>query len=78
MEDIDEIRLRLRFSKLEAKLALTEIEMSACSREIRSPLTPAHRCEEVAARRDQLLSHASLLRAELDLLRRSHPDLARH
>jgi len=41
MDEMDEIRLRLRISKLEAKLTLAEIEATALTHEIASPRTPA-------------------------------------
>jgi hypothetical protein len=43
MEDLDEIRLRMKISKLEARLALREIEIAALNREINSPLTSLER-----------------------------------
>lgn len=78
MDEIDEIRLRLRISKLEAKLALTEIEATALTHEIAAPRISGHRCDEATAHRDRALAAASTLRAELDTLRHSFPNLARH
>ena len=40
MDQMNEVRLRMRVSKLEARLALLEIEAAALSREIASSLTP--------------------------------------
>jgi hypothetical protein len=78
MDEMDEIRLRLRISKLEAKLTLAEIEATALTHEIASPRTPAHRCDEATAHRDGALAAANALRAELDTLRHSFSNLARH
>ena len=78
MDEMDEIRLRLRISKLEAQLALTEIEAVALTHEIASPRTLARRYDEATAHRDHAFAAASALRAELDSLRRSFPSLARH
>jgi hypothetical protein len=78
MDEMEEIRRRLRISKLEAKLALCEIEAAALDREIASPLTFANRKLEADKRRDGLRSEASVIRSELDEMRRSYPLLARH
>ncbi len=43
MDDLDEIRLRIRISNLQARLELCEIEILALSREISSPLTDSER-----------------------------------
>ena len=78
MDDIDEIRFRMRISKLEAKLALTQIEAAALTREIRSPLTSALRRLQATYLRDAALAESKTLQANLDALRTQSPDLARH
>jgi hypothetical protein len=78
MDDIEQIRLRLRISNLEARLALREIEAAALAREITSPLTFASRRAEATRRQDAALSEASVIKAELDEIRRLFPGLARH
>ena len=78
MDATDEIRLRLRISKLEAQLDLAEIEAADCTREIASPLTPAQRRDGAIARRENAEAKACELRVELDALRRSYPNFARH
>ena len=78
MDEMDDIRLRLRISNLEARLALREIEAAALTREIASPLTSSKRREEVIQSRDAALTEASVINAELDEMRRLFPRLARH
>jgi hypothetical protein len=78
MDDIDEIRFRLLISKLEAKLAMLQIEAAALSREIGSPLTSARRREQATDLRDTALTESSALQSELNALRKQFPDLARH
>ena len=56
MDEMDEIRLRMRVSRLEARLALLEIEAAALSREIASPLTSERRREEATECRDTALA----------------------
>jgi hypothetical protein len=70
MDDIGEIRTRLLLSKLEAKLAMLQIEAAALSKEIRSPLTSARRRDEATDRRDAAL-------AESSAIIRTYPDSAR-
>jgi|HubBroStandDraft_2_1064218.scaffolds.fasta_scaffold481483_2 hypothetical protein len=52
MDEMDQIRYRLRISMLEAKLALAQIEAAALAREIRSPLTSAQRRQQATDLRD--------------------------
>jgi len=78
MDELDEIRCRLRVSNLEARIALLEIEAAALTREIASPLTSARRGTELIPRRDAMLTEATRLNAELDELRGSFPSWARH
>jgi hypothetical protein len=77
MGDLDDIRHRLWISKLQAKVALREIEAAALTHEIGSPLTSANRREEAEKRRDALLGEVSVLQSELDNMRILFPDLAR-
>jgi hypothetical protein len=78
MDELGEIRRRLRISNLEARLALREIEAAALTREITSPLTSANRKGEAIQSRDAALTEASVIKADLDEMRRSFPRLARH
>ena len=75
-DDLDEIRIRMRISNLEARLAMREIEMAALSREIASPLTSSKRREEAAERRDAEHEDWWQIKTELDELRRAYPRLA--
>jgi hypothetical protein len=43
MDELDEIRCRMRLGNLEARIALREIEAAALTREINPPLTSAAR-----------------------------------
>ena len=47
MDELDEIRCRMRLSHLEARIALREIEAAALTREINSPLTSGTRRTEL-------------------------------
>lgn len=78
MDEMDEIRLRMRVSKLEARLALLEIEAAVLSREIASPLTPERRRQEAKESRDTALAQGRTIMTELESLRKSYPGLARH
>lgn len=78
MDEMDEIRYRLRISKLEAKLALRQIEAEALAREIRSPLTSAPRREQATDLRDAALAESSELLADLKSLHNQFPHLVRH
>ena len=76
-DNLDEIRIRMRISNLEARLEMLEIEIAALDREIASPLTPSKRMAEATERRDAGRVIASGINAELEELRRSHPRRAR-
>jgi hypothetical protein len=78
MDEMDELRIRMLVSKLEARLALREIEAAALSREIASPLTSERRREDARECRETALAQGSTIRTELESLRKSHPGLARH
>ena len=78
MDDMDEIRFRLRVSRLETRLALCEIEAAALSREIGSSLTSERRREEAIECRDTALTEGRTIMTELVSLLSSFPDLARH
>lgn len=78
LDEMDEIRIRMRISNLEARLAMREIEIAALSREIANYLTSSKQRAEAIEYRD--LEHADWwkIKAELDDLRRSFPRFARH
>lgn len=78
MDDLDEIRRRLRITNLEARIELREIEAEALVREIRSPLTSAARRAEAIERRTALLTERSAIKTELDEMRLWFPVMARH
>ena len=78
MEDMDELRIRMLVSKLEALLALREIEAAALTKEIASPLTPEMRREQANESRETALAQGRSIRTELESLRRSYPDVTRH
>ena len=65
MDDMDEIRFRLRVSELEARLALCEIEAAALSREIASSLTSEKRREEAIECRDTALAQGRTIMTKL-------------
>jgi len=75
---MDELRVRLLVSKLEARLALREIDVAALSKEIAPPLTSEKRREQAIESRETALVQASTFKAELESLRRSHPHLTRY
>jgi hypothetical protein len=59
MNELDEIRCRMRLSNLEARIALREIEAAALTREINSPLTSGTQRAELIQSRDPLLTEFS-------------------
>jgi uncharacterized coiled-coil protein SlyX len=73
IDEIEDIRRRMRISNLEARLALQEIEAAALNREINSPLTYAQKREDATRRRDFALTEASAIKAELDEMYRTFP-----
>jgi len=77
VDELEDIRRRMRISNFEARLALHEIEAAALSREINSPLTSSPKREEATRRRDVLLREASVIKAELDEMYSSFSFLAR-
>jgi hypothetical protein len=78
MDELDEIRCRMRLSNLETRIALREIEAAALTRKINSPLTSGTRRTELIQSRDTFLTEVSELKAELDKLRISFPSWAQH
>ena len=76
MDALDEIGLRMRISKLEAKLALVEIKSAGLMREIKSRLTPWGRRNEARESLDAARSEQANLFTELDQIRRSHPGIS--
>ena len=75
MDELDEIRLRMRITKLEARLALCEIESAALTREINSPLTSFERRKEARKSLDAARSEQANLFAELNEMRSSYPGI---
>ena len=75
MDTLDEIRLRMKFTNLEARLALREIDSTDLLREIKSPLTNVKRMNEARERLDAARSERGKLITELDTLRRTHPNI---
>jgi hypothetical protein len=73
MDEMDEIRLRMRISNLQARREWCEIEILALSREILSPLTTSRRQAEAVVRRDDLMTDRSELAKELDGILRCFP-----
>jgi len=69
MDHLDDIRYKMRVSKLEAKLALREIDNAALTREIRSPLISYERRTEAFQRREALQGEWSEIMEELKGLR---------
>ena len=67
MDELDDIRRRLRISNLEARRELLEIERTAISREITSPLTNLDRREQLSERRDQLAMQSAEITEELKM-----------
>jgi hypothetical protein len=78
MDDMDELRIRMLVSKLEARLALCEIEAAALTKEIASPLTSERRREQANESRETALAQGRAIWTELESLRSSYPDVARH
>jgi hypothetical protein len=75
MDATDEIRLRMKISKLEAQLSLREIEIAALNREIDSPLTSLERRYEARKSLDAARGDGAKLITELDEIRRSYPNI---
>ena len=78
IDEIEDIRRRMRVSNLEARLALHEIDAEALSHEISSPMTSVPKREEAIQRRESALNEVSAIKAALDKMYRSFPHLARH
>lgn len=77
MDTTDEIRLRLRISKLEAQVEMCDIESADLKRILNSPRTSAIQHTEALQRSETLERESAKLSRELKELRRTHPDLAR-
>ena len=75
MDELDEIGFRMRIANLEARLALVEIEISDCAREVNSVLTSYERTIEIRKSLDAKRSEQANLLAELDRMRRAHPSI---
>lgn len=69
MDNLDNIRYRMRVTKLEARLALREIECAALTREINSPLTSTTRKTEAAESRESMQAEGAEIMQELTELR---------
>lgn len=67
MDELDDIRRRLRVSNLQARRELLEIERDALMHEITSPLTGQDRRAEVFMLRDELKSQWAKVVEELKL-----------
>jgi hypothetical protein len=68
-DDLDDIRYRLRISKLEARLVLREIECAALIREINSPLTSSERRTEATEQWETWRDESLEISEELKTLR---------
>ena len=75
MDDLDEIRFRLKISNLEARLALVEVEICALEREINSRRTSYERTVEARGSLDAARSEQANLLAELGQMRRAQPGI---
>ena len=75
MDGMDEIRLRMHISKLEAQLALREIECLGLNREIEYRLTPFKDREKAQERLDKAKDKYDQLKHELEQLRLVYPDI---
>ncbi len=73
MDALEEIRLRMRITNLEARMELQEIEIAALNREIGSPLTTLDRKNEARERLDAAWNERADVYTELTEVRRSHP-----
>lgn len=69
MNDLDDIRYRMRISNLEARLALREIECAGLIREINSPLTSSNRRIEAMEKWETLQDQVSEIKEEVKELR---------
>jgi hypothetical protein len=78
MDNIDEIRVRMRISNLEAKLALFEIDIAALDREIERTSTTSRQRAEGIETRFAKLSEWRKIKVELDEMRKLFPAQARH
>ena len=67
---LDDIRLRMRISKLEAQLALGEIECADLTRKIRSPLTSSAIRDEAIQRHEDRLDECKAISEELKTVRK--------
>ena len=80
IDEVGEIRRRMRVSNLEARLALHEIDAEALLREIKSPLTSGQRRAEATQRRETALNEVSAILTvpvHSSLHGRSHPEQLR-
>jgi hypothetical protein len=72
MDDLEDVRRRMRMSNLEARLELHEIEIAALNKKIASPLTSPRRREEALERRDVEQGEWWAIKAELDEMQKSN------
>jgi hypothetical protein len=77
MDEIDDIRRRLRISNLEARSELHEIEVAALTREIASPLTSAQKRAQATTRREAAFAELAVINAELEEMLRRFPQSRR-
>jgi hypothetical protein len=77
MNEMEDIRRRMRVSNLEARCELHEIEAAALAREITSPLTPAQNRGLAKIRLEAALAELAVIKAELGEMLRLFPHLHR-
>lgn len=65
----------MRISKLEAQLALLEIESGALTREIKSPLTPFESKDQARERLRRAQDEWHQVKDELERVRFAYPDI---
>ena len=73
MDDVDDLRRRMRIANLEARRELCEVERDALTREINSPTTSELQRRAAAKRRDDMWTEWSEIVEELRTLHGSDP-----
>jgi hypothetical protein len=77
MDGMDEIRLRMRISNLEAQLALREIERDALTREIKSPWMSFENKDHARERLSRAQDEWHRAKDELEKLSLAYPEIRR-